>query len=225
MDIIENILSIIGVITVIYVIGKALWKRHIKNNTQNILIKVMPVWASLGPFSNGTESALAMNASYIAVLGSKESEEKADVIESHEDSFNKEPAEWERVRRISKRASREINDFITIAEEIYDKHVGYYHLRLIDKYGKDIFHSMNKSAIDLCDFIVSTYSLGDMKLPEAEQEIGYKLVDLISFSDKNPTDDISIKFKDLYNKYIREYQDEGNSIRFRELISDLSLES
>ncbi len=57
--------------------------------------QVMSIWAALGPFRNGFESAEAMKCAWIAVLGSVG---ESRLLDKHADSFDAHPHRWESIR-------------------------------------------------------------------------------------------------------------------------------
>jgi hypothetical protein len=56
---------------------------------------IMSIWAALGPFINGWESAEALRCAWIAVLGSVG---EPNLLNQHADSYNAHPLRWESIR-------------------------------------------------------------------------------------------------------------------------------
>ncbi|NNE84745.1 MAG: hypothetical protein HKN28_12325 [Alphaproteobacteria bacterium] len=65
----------------------------------NIDQKIMPIWATLGPFDTGFDSASAMRGAYLAVMGPTEAKKMGAVIEQHETDYDDNSKEWEETRR------------------------------------------------------------------------------------------------------------------------------
>ena len=57
--------------------------------------RVMSIWAALGPFRSGWESAEAMKCAWIAVLGSVG---EPNLLDKHADSYDAHPHLWESIR-------------------------------------------------------------------------------------------------------------------------------
>jgi len=114
----NNILIVLGGIAAGCVLLWFLWRQYIFHQASKMAQKVFPVWAGQGPFENGAESARAMKAAYTAVMGPEKAAEAQDSIKKHQIVYDQDPQTWENLRKESLQASREINDFITVAEGI-----------------------------------------------------------------------------------------------------------
>jgi len=112
----DNILIVLGGIAAGSFILWILWRQYIYRQVSKMAKKIFPVWAGQGPFENGTESARAMKAAYAAVLGPEKAAEAQESINEHQIIYDQDPDTWENLRKESLQASREINDYITIAE-------------------------------------------------------------------------------------------------------------
>ncbi|GEM_PF-1207684 len=112
----NNILMVLGGIAAGCILLWFLWRQYIFRQAAKIAQKVFPVWAGQGPFESGAESACAMKAAYAAVLGPEKAAEVRESIEKHQVAYDQDPNTWENFRKESLQASREINDYITVAE-------------------------------------------------------------------------------------------------------------
>lgn len=92
-----------------------------KNTASRIGKSVFPVWASLGPFSSGEESELAMRAAYIAVFGEKKAKELGVLASpgEHAAAYDKDPEGWEKSMGLAMEyATPETERFVDIAKGI-----------------------------------------------------------------------------------------------------------
>ena len=93
--IISSALVVLGILAAIYYS-----KHRTEKEVGTLLLRVMPIWASFGPFANASESSSMLYYCFWAVDGkdSAVAAVKAGVIENHRISFNEDPEEWEKLR-------------------------------------------------------------------------------------------------------------------------------
>ena len=109
--------AIVLVVIVVIGIALAVWLRsHAVNQASDLAKQIFPVWAALGPFNSGAESAAAMRNAYLAVFGANQTEEMADAIEGHETAYDADPETWEETRRTALKGAS--SDALTLAEGI-----------------------------------------------------------------------------------------------------------
>lgn len=93
------ILTILGLIFLAVAIVKRVRKSLAIAEAADVVQEVYPVWAALGPFQSGVESARAMRYAYAAVIGPVETIERfgTDVFDKHAQAFDS-GSEWSTLR-------------------------------------------------------------------------------------------------------------------------------
>jgi hypothetical protein len=84
--------------TALFVIFKIFYKKHVNQEAEELVGRVYAIWARLGPFNNGADSAKAMEYASAAVMKNFEESSPIDV-KGHSISFDKAPDRWEEVRQ------------------------------------------------------------------------------------------------------------------------------
>jgi hypothetical protein len=89
---------------------------------KSVVSDVFPVWANLGPFQNGEESAFAFRAAYEAVKGleSAVQAEMGGVFEKHKAAFDLDAEGWEQTRFESAEDIAADNNVLRMAKGLFD---------------------------------------------------------------------------------------------------------
>jgi hypothetical protein len=89
---------------------------------KSVVSDVFPVWANLGPFQNGEESAFAFRAAYEAVKGleSAVQAEMGGVFEEHKAAFDLNAEGWEQIRFESADDIAPDDNVLRIAKGLFD---------------------------------------------------------------------------------------------------------
>lgn len=90
-----------GVLALVAFVLLSIWfGRWVRSTSLGSMMReVMPDWAAQGPFSNGTESALAMRFAWCAVFGEVEEGKVSDQIDLHARAFDANAQKWEALQR------------------------------------------------------------------------------------------------------------------------------
>jgi len=221
-----GILEILFTIVLIFLGGGYIYlKWRIKKNAQDMLIAIMPVWASFGPYESGYDSAVMLYLSYWGIYG-KEGKDKAENIgmfEGHKLSFDKDPESWEDTRkkalevechdlegkkqlvndlfRLEKLKNEENNlfwdDYYEIGEHL-NKAVNDADVALY----KLIYNAYeNDPQIKInTDYVINLYTIYIGISPDKNLYTGLLWNACSEYSDKNPDTQISKDFISLYSK-------------------------
>ncbi len=78
---------------------------------------MLPVWAALGPFKSGKDSASALNYAYMAIMGPEEAEKISQEVSLHAVAYKSNPEKWEKVRQeAASEIGPDLEDFIALAK-------------------------------------------------------------------------------------------------------------
>lgn len=221
-----GILEILFIIVLIFLGGGYIYlKWRIKKNAQDMLIAIMPVWASFGPYESGYDSAVMLYLSYWGIYG-KEGKDKAENIgmfEGHKLSFDKDPESWEDTRK--KALEVECHDLEGKTQLVKDL----FNLEKLKNEGNDFFwedyyeigEHLNTAANEVdvelyefirkvyeddynikinTDYVVKLYTIYIGKPPDENLYTGLLWNACSEYSDKNPDTQIATKFITLYSK-------------------------
>ncbi len=83
-----------------------------------IFDRVMSIWAALGPFRNGWESAEALKCAWIAVLGAVG---QPNLLDQHADSYDAHPRRWESIRAENLKATTPDPHHLAKAKRLLDR--------------------------------------------------------------------------------------------------------
>ena len=97
-----------------------IYRAGIARGVSAVFHQVMSIWAALGPFRNGFESAEAMKCAWIAVLGSVS---EPRLLIKHADSFDAHPRQWESIRAEILEATTTDPHHFTKAKKLLDQEV------------------------------------------------------------------------------------------------------
>lgn len=105
-------------IGVVFVLRRRL-KSHAFKQGADIARQVFPVWAALGPFESGKQSATAMRHAALAVLGNEGAELMAEAFIQHIAAYDSRPTDWEQTRQQAARSLGPDNKkFVSIARAL-----------------------------------------------------------------------------------------------------------
>jgi len=222
-------LDTLGILFIIVLIslgaGYICWKRVVEKKAQDILIDVMPIWASFGPYESGYDSGVMLYLSYWGVFGKegKDKAEKKGLFEGHKIGFDKDPDSWEDIRkkslkiechdlegkkqlvkdlfRLEKLKNEENNlfwdDYYEIGEHL-NKAVNDADVALY----KLIYNAYeNDPQIKInTDYVINLYTIYIGIPPDKNLYTGLLWNACSEYSDKNPDTQISKDFISLYSK-------------------------
>jgi hypothetical protein len=94
--------------TVLFIIFKLFYKKHVNQQAEELVKRVYAIWARLGPFKCGADSAKAMEYASVAVIKNFEKSSPIDV-KGHSMAFDNSPDRWEEVRQLA--LSRDMSEF------------------------------------------------------------------------------------------------------------------
>jgi hypothetical protein len=92
----------------LFVISKIFYKKHVNQQAEKMVRRGFAIWARLGPFKCGADSAKAMEYASAAVMKNFEKSSPIDV-KGHSMAFDKAPDRWEEVRQLA--LARDMSEF------------------------------------------------------------------------------------------------------------------
>lgn len=98
------------------------WNRYSKQIPNELAGQTLKVWAALGPYKSGVESARALRAAYQAVLGSDVHVSIERALKEHSKQFDEDPDKWEGIRCKSptpEQLDEETRRYVRLAREIF----------------------------------------------------------------------------------------------------------
>jgi len=102
-------------LSILFVLGVLLWwwrRKRARTKAGGMAQAIFPVWAELGPFDSGKNSAVAMRYAFLA-CGVDLDEE---ALNTHQIAYDQNPERWEENRRLAKeRYDEEMEYYVTVA--------------------------------------------------------------------------------------------------------------
>ena len=101
-----------------------LWDRSIKNrahkNVNDELISTAPLWAALGPFRDGEDSAKAWKAAYTVVTSAAKAESRSSAFDAHRQKYDESPEEMEEGRLKLLSDSEDLGLLLIMAKKVLE---------------------------------------------------------------------------------------------------------
>ena len=83
--------------------------------------ETFPVWAALGPFKNGTESAIALGYAFLVVRGIEFSAKSAKALKHHVEVYDADPDTWEENRQLAlQNSTYDVSTYVEKALQLRD---------------------------------------------------------------------------------------------------------
>jgi len=215
-----TVTMLVSLVVVVSILFWYLWRRYTFSLASKTAQILFPVWAGQGPFENGTESAKAFKAAYIAVMGIEKAEDYNDAIVKHQVAYDQDPEKWENLRKKSMQESNEINDYVIVAKGITAMKVIHNDIltdeeinerkaeiggRICESVGRNIMADNTPESLALMTFLSKAFEYSYNRPAESAGDYGYVWSLFIGHREKEPDDPASIDFNLLNEAWLSQH--------------------